>query len=109
MHLCGVSCRSFGAELGLEMGAVCSGGTPKQKGERSAVSRPTRSFHKPSREASPASEPKGSDYGKTPPKFHSGELRLLSFSRELKPSKPSTPSRKGSSKVLISARILLDI
>ncbi|OWM80921.1 uncharacterized protein LOC116191991 isoform X2 [Punica granatum] len=81
------------------MGGVCSGGTPNQKREKGAVSRSAQSFQKPSKEASPASESKGSDYRKTPPKFDSGELRHLSFSRELKPSKPSTPTRKGSGKV----------
>lgn len=85
------------------MGAVCSGGTGKHTTESSGAkstgfsgklkSKP--SFTK-SREVSHPNH-KSSDYRKSPSKFDSGEL--LSFSRELKPSKPSTPSRKGLSKV----------
>lgn len=96
-------------DFGLEMGAVCSGGTTKQKREKGAVFKPVRSFHKTSRDASPASELIESDYRKSPPRFDSGEPRHLSFSRELKPSKPSTPTQRGSSKVLMSVRVLLDL
>ncbi|KAF8023573.1 hypothetical protein BT93_F0936 [Corymbia citriodora subsp. variegata] len=85
------------------MGAVCSGGTEKHTTESSGAKssgfsgklKSKASFTK-SREVSHSNQ-KSCDYRKTPPKFDSGEL--LSFSRELKPSKPSTPARKGLSKV----------
>ncbi|KAK4797435.1 hypothetical protein SAY86_029761 [Trapa natans] len=79
------------------MGGVCSGGTPKQKREQVAVSRSVPNLHTPSKEASLASESKGGDYTKTPPKFGSGEVGRPS-SRDVKPSKPSTPPREGPGK-----------
>lgn len=86
------------------MGAVCSGGTEKHPTESSGTKssgfsgklKSKASFTK-SREVSHSNH-KGSDFRTTPPKFDSGE-QLSSFSRELKPSKPSTPARKGLSKV----------
>ncbi|KAK4746125.1 hypothetical protein SAY87_012437 [Trapa incisa] len=80
------------------MGGVCSGGTPKPKREKVAVSRSVQSVYKTPKESSPASESKGGDYRETPPKFDSGEVGRLSFNRELKLSKPSTPLRKVSGK-----------
>lgn len=78
------------------MGAVCSGGTGKHTTESSGAKSTGFSGKLKSREVSHPNH-KSSDYRKPPSKFDSGEL--LSFSRELKPSKPSTPSRKGLSKV----------
>ncbi|KAK4787725.1 hypothetical protein SAY86_011558 [Trapa natans] len=83
------------------MGGVCPGGTTVLMRERDAASRPVRSFHNPSRDDSPASKMIENDYRETPQRFDSEEeeLRHLSFSRELKPSNPSTPTRRGSGKI----------
>ncbi|KAI3410718.1 uncharacterized protein J3R85_018482 [Psidium guajava] len=85
------------------MGGVCSGGMDMHTTESSGAQRSgfsgklksKASFTK-SREVSHSKHESG-DHMMTPPKFDSGEL--LSFSGELKPSKPSTPARKGASKV----------
>lgn len=87
------------------MGGVCPGGVnskkkkeDEDKGGVSDKSRSPNNFNKLPKE-SRYSNPRENDYRRTPPVYDSGELRPPSFSSELKPSKPLTPSRKASSKV----------
>lgn len=92
--LCFRSSFSRQIQVRLGMGAVCPGGSfSNQKKEKGLISSPNEA---------PLSDYRENDYRRTPSMFDTGELRRLSFSSELKPSKPSPPINRESKKVLYS-------